>query len=68
MSTKRPRDTDGAVDANTTADKLETHKRRKGFTVGPENLPDGTYRRKGTYIPQPFDGYSAITNPSSGEI
>lgn len=68
MSTKRPRDTDDAVDAKTTADKQETHKRRKGFTVGPENLPDGTYRRKGICIPQSFDGYSAITNPSSGEI
>lgn len=22
-------------------------KARKGFTVGPANLPDGTYRRKG---------------------
>lgn len=45
MSTKRSRDTGDAVDAKTTAP--ETHKRRKGFNVGPENLPDGTYRRKG---------------------
>jgi len=22
-------------------------KKRKGFSVGPANLPDGTYRRKG---------------------
>uniref|UniRef100_A0A093UMV0 Pecanex-like protein 1 n=1 Tax=Talaromyces marneffei PM1 TaxID=1077442 RepID=A0A093UMV0_TALMA len=44
MSTKRSRATDDAVDAKTAAP--ETHKRRKGFTVGPENLPDGTYRRK----------------------
>ena len=49
MSTKRLRDTDDAVDSKT-ADKQETHKRRKGFTVGPENLPDGTYRRKGISI------------------
>ena len=25
-------------------------KSKKGFTVGPANLPDGTYRRKGVYI------------------
>jgi hypothetical protein len=24
-------------------------KKRKGFSVGPANLPDGTYRRKGRY-------------------
>lgn len=23
---------------------------KKGFTVGPDNLPDGTYRRKGKYL------------------
>ncbi|EEA25720.1 hypothetical protein TMatcc_006049 [Talaromyces marneffei ATCC 18224] len=48
MSTKRSRATDDAVDAKTAAP--ETHKRRKGFTVGPENLPDGTYRRKAQKI------------------
>lgn len=51
MSTKRPRDAEDTVDAKNSADKQETHKRRKGFTVGPENLPDGTYRRKGISIP-----------------
>lgn len=25
------------------------NKKRKGFSVGPANLPDGTYRRKGTH-------------------
>lgn len=50
MSTKRPRDNDEAVNANMGADEQEAHKRRKGFTVGPENLPDGTYRRKGTLL------------------
>lgn len=25
-------------------------KKRKGFSVGPANLPDGTYRRKSEYI------------------
>lgn len=24
-------------------------KKRKGFTVGPANLPDGTYRRKSAF-------------------
>lgn len=52
MSTKRTRDAVDAVDANKPTDKQDTHKRRKGFTVGPENLPDGTYRRKGIYFPR----------------
>lgn len=30
------------------------HKKRKGFSVGPANLPDGTYRRKST--PAIFQG------------
>ena len=29
----------------------EPKKPKKGFSVGPANLPDGTYRRKGTYLP-----------------
>ncbi|EAS31360.2 uncharacterized protein CIMG_06839 [Coccidioides immitis RS] len=39
MAPKRPRDN---------ADDVENgqHKKRKGFSVGPANLPDGTYRRK----------------------
>ncbi|EED21603.1 conserved hypothetical protein [Talaromyces stipitatus ATCC 10500] len=49
MSTKRSRDTDDVADAHTNT-ATETHKRRKGFTVGPENLPDGTYRRKAQKI------------------
>jgi hypothetical protein len=39
MSSKRPRDAD---DATSQAPK----KQKKGFSVGPANLPDGTYRRK----------------------
>jgi hypothetical protein len=27
--------------------KKQKQKHRKGFSVGPANLPDGTYRRKG---------------------
>ena len=38
MSIKRPHE-----DA---ADATESNKKRKGFSVGPANLPDGTYRRK----------------------
>ncbi|TKA73788.1 hypothetical protein B0A49_05138 [Cryomyces minteri] len=39
MSSKRPRE--DAVDGNDRAKK-----QRKGFSVGPANLPDGTYKRK----------------------
>lgn len=28
--------------------EAKSKKRRSGFKVGPDNLPDGTYRRKGT--------------------
>jgi hypothetical protein len=40
MGLKRPHDkaSQGAVEPQ--------HKKRKGFSVGPANLPDGTYRRK----------------------
>jgi hypothetical protein len=38
--TKRPRD-------DAPADRA-AKKHRKGFTVGPQNLPDGTHRRKST--------------------
>jgi len=27
--------------------RKNTKRAKKGFTVGPDNLPDGTYRRKG---------------------
>ncbi|CAG8291354.1 unnamed protein product [Penicillium salamii] len=33
-------------DAESTPAKSEPFKKRKGFSVGPANLPDGTYRRK----------------------
>lgn len=38
MSFQRPRPTDAHDEAST--------KKRKGFSVGPANLPDGTYKRK----------------------
>ncbi|OKL64069.1 hypothetical protein UA08_00783 [Talaromyces atroroseus] len=46
MAPKRPLDADYAADSKASTAAPETHKRRKGFTVGPDNLPDGTYRRK----------------------
>lgn len=42
MSLKRPLPLDNANDSSTT----QPQKKRKGFSVGPANLPDGTYRRK----------------------
>lgn len=44
MATKRKQDQLDAQD-------LEGAKKvKKGFTVGPANLPDGTYRRKGRQV------------------
>jgi hypothetical protein len=49
MSSKRTRDEDAAPDAGASpAPKKAKH----GFRVGPENLPDGPWRRKGSYTPQ----------------
>lgn len=45
MAPKRPRDNDTNPGPKPPTDS--PIKKRKGFTVGPENLPDGTYRRKG---------------------
>ncbi len=41
MTLKRPH-TDGEM-----TQEDGPRKKRKGFSVGPANLPDGTYRRKG---------------------
>ncbi|KAJ5161572.1 hypothetical protein N7492_006964 [Penicillium capsulatum] len=41
MAPKRPRDPE-----NVPAQNDAPMKKRKGFSVGPANLPDGTYRRK----------------------
>ncbi|PGH10027.1 hypothetical protein GX51_00294 [Blastomyces parvus] len=40
MAAKRPREDGPGTDANV------AKKKKKGFSVGPANLPDGTYRRK----------------------
>lgn len=48
MAPKRTHDGDGAP-----ASKGEPAiKKRKGFSVGPANLPDGTYRRKSEHAQQ----------------
>ena len=31
-------------------DGRDSKKRKHGFQVGPANLPDGTYRRKGLFV------------------
>jgi hypothetical protein len=41
MSIKRPHDN---------SDEKPSNKKKKGFSVAPANLPDGTYRRKATKI------------------
>lgn len=48
MGSKRPHDeVEGEAGAPTTAPEA---KKRKGFRVGPDNLPDGAWRRKNTKI------------------
>ncbi|KAH8759400.1 hypothetical protein F5883DRAFT_143981 [Diaporthe sp. PMI_573] len=47
MSSKRPHD---EVEGNGAASAPPVAKKRKGFRVGPENLPDGAWRRKNTKI------------------
>lgn len=42
MSEKRKRDAGSGLESDRKANK----KQKRGFTVGPQNLPDGTYRRK----------------------
>lgn len=49
MAPKRPHDTEA-----TPQNRPEPPaKKRKGFSVGPANLPDGTYRRKSELILAP---------------
>lgn len=45
--------------------KEDSRKKRKGFSVGPANLPDGTYRRKSAFNPLPF---SSKTIPDTGQL
>jgi hypothetical protein len=46
MSEKRKRGSSDAIEDGTKNNK----KQKRGFTVGPQNLPDGTYRRKSMSI------------------
>lgn len=54
MPSKRSRDTDSTTEkpaqSNPNPSTEPPVKKRKGFSVGPDNLPDGTYRRKGWII------------------
>jgi hypothetical protein len=56
MGIKRSRD-----GADLPTKELE-RKKRKGFTVGPANLPDGTYRRKGIIASASSNRYSTHTS------
>lgn len=47
MGIKRSRDT-AAVSEKEKRSAEPPSKKKRGFTVGPANLPDGTYRRKGS--------------------
>ncbi|KAL3480301.1 hypothetical protein BJX99DRAFT_220532 [Aspergillus californicus] len=46
MAPKRSHDADGSALSKQSQSEAPAHKKRKGFSVGPANLPDGTYRRK----------------------
>ncbi|KAL2813716.1 hypothetical protein BJX63DRAFT_213472 [Aspergillus granulosus] len=50
MAPKRPRDADSTSSNVKHQSETPASKKRKGFTVGPANLPDGTYRRKAQKI------------------
>ncbi|KAL2871772.1 uncharacterized protein BJX67DRAFT_376642 [Aspergillus lucknowensis] len=50
MSSKRARDPDRPSSNKNDETEAPTNKKRKGFSVGPANLPDGTYRRKAQKI------------------
>lgn len=49
MAPKRRRDGEDAPETNKSS--APPAKKKKGFSVGPANLPDGTYRRKGWLSP-----------------
>lgn len=55
MAAKRPLE-----DAHSQPSK----KAKKGFSVGPDNLPDGTYKRKGTARSKPFSTMLKLTDHS----
>lgn len=50
MGSKRPHDEVDGEGGASSASAAPEAKKRKGFRVGPENLPDGAWRRKNTKI------------------
>ncbi|KAL3467590.1 hypothetical protein BJX64DRAFT_248068 [Aspergillus heterothallicus] len=50
MATKRPSDAESIPFNIKGRSEAPANKKRKGFSVGPANLPDGTYRRKALKI------------------
>jgi len=52
MSVKRPH-----AEATEGLKSEPERKKRKGFSVGPTNLPDGTYRRKSSSSPAHVDTF-----------
>lgn len=57
MAPKRPLDGDDAHETKSPEPPAKKQK-KKGFSVGPDNLPDGTYRRKGL-SPLPLSAVAA---------
>lgn len=49
MGSKRPREPGNADEGAVTKKTKKKHTARSGFSVGPANLSDGTYRRKGKW-------------------
>ena len=43
-----------APEAEHSHPERQAKKPKKGFSVGPANLPDGTHRRKGTEFPRTY--------------
>ncbi|ODM16753.1 hypothetical protein SI65_07718 [Aspergillus cristatus] len=50
MSAKRLRDTEDRPGDSATTEPAAKKNKKKGFSVAPDNLPDGTYRRKAQKI------------------
>ena len=67
MSTKRSRDPEKHTEGNATEPPVKKNK-KKGFSVGPDNLPDGTYRRKSEfdYFTLLTYNFDAVTDNYSG--
>jgi len=65
MPRKRERDEDVSLESGADAATNDTRKPKKakhGFRVGPENLPDGAWRRKGMYFQILFRNHVVVTH------